>query len=1272
MLRLALRGLIAALALALLGGAALGLWAASEGSLASALRWVGRWQPLHAEGVTGSVLGGGSARALAWDADGLRIDIEQAELRWQPAALLARTLRIERLAARRVRITDERPASTAPATPPATLALPLRLELAEMRVDELHWGGPPAATLHEVHARYAYDGTRHRLELEQARLQEGRYRGQMTLDASAPFALDGTLDGAWTAPVPGAPQPVPLALQATLRGPLAEPLLHADLRAAPPASGAAPPAGAPPQARLDARLTPWADRPVAEASARLQALDLSPFWPRAPRTQLGGELTLTPLADTGTDRWKLVAELANQVPAPWDQGALPLERMHADLAWEDGTLTVHALEARAAGGTLRASGRWMPPTSRAEASPWQLQARVERIDPAQLDSRLAPLPLGGQATASGRGTAADFELALQTSAPPAPGDGAAAGIAPDLRALRLRALAARGRWAPGDLRLDELALRSDDAELSGSARIDPDAPSGAARLALAAPGLRARLDGELAAAHGSGQLDIDITNLRRAQAWAARLPAVAPSLAHLEASGQATLALRWQGGWRDPRLHARLAAPNAQLRQTDGTAAALRLRNLDLTLDGTLAQASARASGELAQGERTLELRLAARGGRATAATAGAAPGWRAEVTQLQARASDPALGAGRWQIAGLGPFTVTASGDRLELGAGGLSITSPEPSSEAQVTWEPLRWSAGELHSSGRISGLPLAWATRVADAALAEAGLETDVHLDGRWSLTYGRQLQLRAELARTRGDVRLRATDEGSGIVTPIAAGLREARLALRADGPELQATLSWDSARAGQLEARLRSTLRARPDAGGGPHWDWPDDAPLGGSLRARWPQISAWSTLAPPGWRLRGALAADVQVAGTRAAPQLKGSVNADGLALRSVADGLQLGDGRLRARLEGARLVIDELTLHGPGSDGGTLRASGAAGWIDGRAQARLDARLERLHASVRTDREVTVSGQVQAAYAQGALQVGGRLHVDRALFVLPEETTPALGDDVVVHGRGGARARGAQAPATLAAPAAARRSPGPAAALTIAAQVQIDLGDALRVRGQGLDTRLAGTLQLQAQGPVDTAPRVTGVIRTQGGTFHAYSQELEIAHGVIRFTGAADNPALDIVALRPIHTSDQRVGVQVAGSALLPRVRLYSEPQLPDSQALAWLLLGRPAPDTGAESAMLQSAALALLGGREGRSLASHFGLDELSVNRTEEGATASTSVMLGKRLSDRLYAAYEHSVAGAAGTLLIFYELSRRWSLRGQAGVDSAVDLIYRLSFD
>ncbi|MGS0758373.1 translocation/assembly module TamB domain-containing protein, partial [Roseateles sp. GG27B] len=85
---------------------------------------------------------------------------------------------------------------------------------------------------------------------------------------------------------------------------------------------------------------------------------------------------------------------------------------------------------------------------------------------------------------------------------------------------------------------------------------------------------------------------------------------------------------------------------------------------------------------------------------------------------------------------------------------------------------------------------------------------------------------------------------------------------------------------------------------------------------------------------------------------------------------------------------------------------------------------------------------------------------------------------------------------------------------------------------------------------------------------------------------GQITFAGVVDNPRLDVLAIRP-GESDVRVGVAVTGTAQAPRIKLYSDPDLPDTSKLSWLLLGR-APDTlqGADAALLQSAALALLSG--------------------------------------------------------------------------------------
>src|SRR5262249_54425034 len=156
-------------------------------------------------------------------------------------------------------------------------------------------------------------------------------------------------------------------------------------------------------------------------------------------------------------------------------------------------------------------------------------------------------------------------------------------------------------------------------------------------------------------------------------------------------------------------------------------------------------------------------------------------------------------------------------------------------------------------------------------------------------------------------------------------------------------------------AGHAEGQVRSRL-AR-DAQGG--WSWPAEAPLGGRVQAHLPRIGVWSVLAPPGWRLRGALTADIQVAGTRAAPALSGPVLADDLALRSVVDGIEFRNGRMRAQLAGQRVILNEFLLHGSagsGGDGGTLLAQGEGHWTAQGVVVDVEAQLSQLRASIRAD----------------------------------------------------------------------------------------------------------------------------------------------------------------------------------------------------------------------------------------------------------------------------------------------------------------------------
>jgi translocation and assembly module TamB len=182
----------------------------------------------------------------------------------------------------------------------------------------------------------------------------------------------------------------------------------------------------------------------------------------------------------------------------------------------------------------------------------------------------------------------------------------------------------------------------------------------------------------------------------------------------------------------------------------------------------------------------------------------------------------------------------------------------------------------------------------------------------------------------------------------------------------------------------------------------------------------------------------------------------------------------------------------------------------------------------------------------------------------------------------------------------------------------------------------------------------------------------------LNIEQGTLRFNGAYDNPALDIRALRP--NLQQVVGVEISGTAQLPVLRLFAEPDLPDADKLSWLVLGRASSNGGAETALLQQAALALLSGK-GRAptdaLFGALGLDEVSLGQAAttnlDGSSGTeATVKLGKRISRDFYVAYERSLAGTLGTFYVFYDLSRRFTLRGQSGLQNAVDLIFTARYD
>jgi translocation and assembly module TamB len=493
--------------------------------------------------------------------------------------------------------------------------------------------------------------------------------------------------------------------------------------------------------------------------------------------------------------------------------------------------------------------------------------------------------------------------------------------------------------------------------------------------------------------------------------------------------------------------------------------------------------------------------------------------------------------------------------------------------------------------------------------------------------------------------------------AGDVAPVVLGVRT--LDLRADvkGGALHTQLAVDGSRVGtaKVDATMQ-LIRGRLD----------NDSPLRLSANANLGSL-AWVSplLGQPGLEVDGALTLAVNGAGTVGAPTLNGSVNGDRLAVRWPDQGLRLRNGELRALLAGDTLQLQRFAFEG---NSGRALIDGNVRFAGGEAAMNLKLVADKLEALSRPDRTVILSGQATVVRDPRRFAVEGSFKADRALVEFAPQDRPTLSDDVIVLGR--ANPKDAPAKKVSGAP------------LTI--DLTADLGDDFHLRGMGADAYLAGSVHVRKVG--DGPPRINGTVRTVSGTYAAYGQRLAIERGVATFSGAYDNPSIDVLAVRKRPDGEQlsetnvEAGVQVRGSALSPTAKLVSTPNVTDSEKLSWLVLGHGMEGTtGNEADVLSAAAGALLGGKGGTGgiqskLANSLGIDELGVRQGagQESGLANTVVTVGKRISSKLYLSFEQGAATATSVVRLRYKLTPRITLALQTGTNTALDVLYSWAFD
>ncbi len=1181
---------------------------------------------LQLEGLSGSLAREFRIGRATFEQGGVRVELLDLRIEWSLRALFSRAIDVSSLDIRQVDVGVV--PSGNPIALPESLALPVDIRADSVRVGEVEVriGASSPLVFRDASLGYRGGRTRHAVEDLSVRSPWGPVSGRLGINARRDFPLDGALawsladlpvDGQIESAVAGTLERIELAVTGTL-------LAHAI-------------AG---QASLSLFDSPG----IAAAHARWSAVDLAKLVDGAPASAVDILATLEPSPEAPlAGRF----QLANAMPGALSAERLPLVAAIGMFHVADRALEITALDADfgnagAARGDLRFS-----------AAGVDVGLDVSRVNLSGLHAKLARTALDGRIDATLAG----------------PTQHATATLAQ--RDLHFAVEATRQDDA---IEVTRLAVNHRGGRLDGSGRIRLDGQQAfAANLRFSGidpsrfvdvPGARltgsTRLEGTLAPAWRlNGNFELRDSHLRNR-------PLAGQGAFSADASRVTTPGTTLRVGGN--RLHA-----SGEYGRTGDVLVfevdAQQLAELDPRLAGRFT-AEGTVSGRVSQPA----IRISFAGEElALADYRAAALHGEAEFTQGADPAFDVSVDAGQLDLPSLGEFAsarVALDGKRsahtLKLDATGsvLDAQAELRGSYADASWTgqvaafenrgpypmqltaavPLRISrqafslgaagivgdfgeahikriefgAGRLETAGEFSSVQLA-------ALMALAGVdpgETSLRLRGAWEI---------ATTPRVNGSFHVERESGGIALGGSPPYTFRPSELAIQGEIVEDRLSLAGRAVDEELGEARLRAT--ASPVAGARPPALGRDSA-LEAHIEIAVPTLRALDRFVGANASIAGNARADIEVGGTLAEPDVAGTVDVADLRIAAPQHALFLTDGRLHAELLEQELRITELAITG-GS--GRLSATGRLGIGGADADSAIEWKAEEFRLLSSPTRRLTLDGAGSLALRDRVLLARGEVRASQAHFALTQPQGPRLADDVKVVGR---------------APRAAPRR----AALPLDIDLVFDFGERFHVEERGLDALLSGKLRARTGG--DGRLAVTGTVNVDRGTYLAYGQTLFVENGRLYFNGPANDPGLEITALR--RNLPVQVGLRITGTALTPIVQLISEPPMPDNEKLSWLILGRsPSNTSNADAAMLASAAEALIAGPSGvpitTRMARRLGLDEIGLrSHGDEGE----AVTLGRRLSDRVYLFIERGISAATTALIIEYALTRELRLRAEAG--------------
>ncbi|MCA3254687.1 MAG: translocation/assembly module TamB domain-containing protein [Alphaproteobacteria bacterium] len=443
------------------------------------------------------------------------------------------------------------------------------------------------------------------------------------------------------------------------------------------------------------------------------------------------------------------------------------------------------------------------------------------------------------------------------------------------------------------------------------------------------------------------------------------------------------------------------------------------------------------------------------------------------------------------------------------------------------------------------------------------------------------------------------------------------------------------------RQGAVIGRLQARLAPLPGSAAQPWTERLLAAPLTGGIRYTGPSEVLWALSGITGQEVRGPVAIGADLAGRLSDPRVSGVARATDLRYENAAFGTVLDDIRLDSRFTGERFELTSLTA--TAGRGGSITASGAVDLAAERGfPLQIRAQLTRALVANSANIQATVTGPLTIVNDVQGARITGEIAVDRARYRIVR-TDAAEVASLRVRRRGD--------------PLFPPEEPaGPPSVWAL--DLRVRAPNELFVEGMGLESEWRANLRV---GGNLTAPRITGPVDLNRGTYSFAGRRFDLSRGAIRFTGnSPPDPQLDIVASTTVE--GVTANVAVTGTGLNPQIAFTSTPDLPQDEVLSRLLFGGSVTELSPLEAVQLGAALNSLRGSGGGlnplgKLRGATGLDRLRVLGADETSGRGTSIAAGKYIGRNVYVELTTDSEGNTLTQLEI-NLTRALKLLAQVG--------------